>query len=103
MSRFGYVYANSDDPNPRAMFEGYALDRLFIDHASTQRSSLEELFEYARENDIIIIYSVDCLARNLDELCGRVLAFMKKGVQVQFIKEDFSLEVLMALLAQSNV
>ena len=87
----GYVRVSSLDQNPERQLDGQALDKTFTDQASgkdTDRPQLQALIEYAREGDIIVIHSMDRLARNLDDLRKLVTTFTKKGIKVQFLKES---------------
>ena len=69
--RIGYVRVSSTDQNPERQLEGVELDRVFTDKASgkdTQRPQLDALLTYAREGDMVVVHSMDRLARNLDDL-----------------------------------
>jgi DNA invertase Pin-like site-specific DNA recombinase len=66
-----YIRVSNFDQNPERQLEGIKLDKKFVDKASgkdTNRPALEELIGYVREDDIIIVHSMDRLARNLDDL-----------------------------------
>lgn len=89
--RIGYVRVSSYDQNAERQLEGVQLDRVFTDAASgkdTDRPQLAALISYAREGDTIIVHSMDRLARNVDDLRRLVLEQTKRGVRVQFIKEN---------------
>jgi len=90
--RIGYVRVSSYDQNEDRQFEHMGdLDRIFTDKASgknTERPSLQELLSYAREGDTIVVHSMDRLARNLDDLRQIVNTQTKRGIRVQFIKEN---------------
>lgn len=67
----GYIRVSSLDQNPERQLDGQALDKTFTDQASgkdTDRPQLQALIDYAREGDLIMIHSMDRLARNLDDL-----------------------------------
>lgn len=55
---------------------------------STLVSDIAALISYAREGDTIIVHSMDRLARNVDDLRRLVLEQTRRGVRVQFIKEN---------------
>jgi len=79
------------DQNAERQLEGVQLDRLFIDRASgkdTERPQLKALIAYAREGDTIIVHSMDRLARNVDDLRRIVQEQTRRGIRVQFIKEN---------------
>ncbi|MCL4743633.1 MAG: recombinase family protein [Phycisphaerales bacterium] len=87
----GYVRVSTLDQNTERQLEGVLLDRLFTDHASgkdTDRPQLKALLAYAREGDTIVIHSMDRLARNVDDLRRVVQEQTRRGIRVQFIKEN---------------
>jgi DNA invertase Pin-like site-specific DNA recombinase len=89
----GYIRVSSFDQNIDRQLETIKLDKTFIDKASgkdTKRPELEAMLSYAREGDIIVVHSMDRLARNLDDLRRLVNELTKKQVQVQFIKEGLT-------------
>ena len=90
--RIGYVRVSSYDQNEDRQLEHMdGLDRIFTDKASgknTERPKLRELLSYAREGDTIVVHSMDRLARNLDDLRQMVNTQTKRGLRVQFIKEN---------------
>jgi len=89
--RIGYVRVSSYDQNADRQLEGVQLDRVFTDRASgkdTDRPELKALLSYAREGDTIVVHSMDRLARNVDDLRRIVLEQTRRGVRVQFIKEN---------------
>jgi DNA invertase Pin-like site-specific DNA recombinase len=89
--RIGYVRVSSYDQNPDRQLEHLNADRVFTDRASgkdTERPQLQALLEYAREGDMIVVHSMDRLARNVDDLRRIVLTQTRRGVCMQFIKEN---------------
>ena len=90
--RIGYVRVSSYDQNEDRQLEHMDdLDRIFTDKASgknTERPQLQELLKYAREGDTIVVHSMDRLARNLDDLRQLVNTQTKRGIRVQFLKEN---------------
>lgn len=92
--RIGYVRVSSYDQNEDRQLEHMSdLDRIFIDKASgknTERPKLQELLRYAREGDMIVVHSMDRLARNLDDLRQLVNTQTRRGIYVQFIKENLT-------------
>jgi DNA invertase Pin-like site-specific DNA recombinase len=51
---------------------------------------MQAALEYLREGDLFMVHSMDRLARNLDDLRRIVLDLTKKGVHVQFAKENLT-------------
>ena len=91
--RVGYIRVSSFDQNPERQLENVQLDRTFTDKASgkdTQRPQLESLLTFVREGDIVIVHSMDRLARNLDDLRRIVHSLTKRGVRIEFVKESLS-------------
>lgn len=89
--RIGYVRVSTYDQNAERQLEGVALDRVFSDAASgkdTDRPQLISLLAYAREGDTIVVHSMDRLARNVDDLRRLVQEQTRRGVRVQFMKEN---------------
>lgn len=91
--RVGYVRVSSVDQNADRQLESLAVDRVFTDYASgkdVDRPALRELLAYVRDGDIIVVHSMDRLARNLDDLRKVVQDQTKRGVQIQFVKENLT-------------
>ncbi len=66
--RVGYIRVSSFDQNECRQLEGVELDRLFTDKLSAKtrnRPQLEELLRFVRDGDIVIVHSMDRLARNV--------------------------------------
>ncbi|MBW4590137.1 recombinase family protein [Aetokthonos hydrillicola Thurmond2011] len=91
--RIGYIRVSTLDQNPERQLEGIATDRLFIDKASgkdTDRPKLEEMLRFVREGDVVIVHSMDRLARNLDDLRHLVQDLTSRGIRVEFVKEGLT-------------
>ena len=91
--RIGYVRVSSVDQNTDRQLEGQELDKVFTDKASgkdTNRPQLKAALDYIRDGDVLVVHSMDRLARNLDDLRRMVLELTRKGVHVQFIKENLT-------------
>lgn len=89
--RIGYVRVSTSDQNPDRQLEGIQLDKKFIDYASaksTNRPQLKYMLDFVREDDIILVHSMDRLARNLKDLRDLVDSLVKQKIQVHFIKEN---------------
>ncbi len=89
--RIGYIRVSSFDQNPERQLDDAALDRTFTDKASgkdVQRPALDELCAFARHGDTVVVHSMDRLARNLDDLRRIVQGLTKRGVRVEFVKEN---------------
>ena len=67
----GYVRVSTLEQNTGRQLDGHHLDRVFVDHASggdTARPELAALMRFVREGDVVMVHSLDRLARNLDDL-----------------------------------
>src|ERR1700735_4048499 len=88
--RVGYIRVSSVDQNTERQLEGVEMDKPFTDKASgkdVKRPQLQAALEYLRDADVLVIHSMDRLARNLDDLRRIVTALTSRGVQIQFMKE----------------
>jgi DNA invertase Pin-like site-specific DNA recombinase len=89
--RVGYVRVSTLDQIEKRQLEGQDLERVFTDKASgrdTVRPQLTEMLLFARDGDIVVVHSMDQLARNLDDLRALVQGLTCKGVRVEFVKES---------------
>jgi len=91
--RIGYIRVSTIDQNPDRQLDNIQLDRKFVDQASgkdANRPELEAMLAYVREGDIVIVHSMDRLARNLDDLRHIVQELTNRSISIQFIKEGLS-------------
>jgi len=91
--KIGYVRVSSVDQNPERQLEGMDFDKTFLDKASgkdANRPELEAMIDYVRDGDVVLIHSMDRLARNLDDLRRIVFKLTDKHVKIQFVKESIT-------------
>ena len=91
--RIGYVRVSTLDQNLDRQLEGVEVARTFADKASgkdTHRPALDQLLAFVREGDIVVVHSMDRLARNLDDLRKIVKDLTTRGIKVEFIKEGLT-------------
>jgi DNA invertase Pin-like site-specific DNA recombinase len=91
--RIGYVRVSTLDQNPERQLEGVPVDRVFTDKASAkdvERPQLQEMLNFVREGDTIVVHSMDRLARNLEDLRQIVQTQTRRGVRVEFVKEGLT-------------
>jgi len=91
--RIGYIRVSSFDQNPDRQLEGIDLDKRFVDKASGKsvaRPQLDALLGYVRDDDTVVIHSMDRLARNLDDLRNLVQQLTSQKVRVEFLKEGLT-------------
>ena len=89
--RVGYIRVSSVDQNTERQLEGVQVDKRFTDKASgkdTKRPQLQAVLEYLRDGDVLVVHSMDRLARNLDDLRKIVSDLTARGVVVEFVKEN---------------
>ncbi len=91
--RIGYIRVSTIEQNTSRQLEGIKVDKSFEDKVSakdTNRPALQALLDFVREEDVVLIHSMDRLARNLDDLREIVRQLTRKGVKVQFVKENLT-------------
>lgn len=91
--KVGYVRVSSVEQNTGRQLEGIEIDRLFIDKASgknTDRPKFQEMLNYVREGDMVIVHSMDRFARSLKDLVEEVDKLVKRGIAIQFMKEKIT-------------
>ena len=95
-AKVGYVRVSTLDQRADRQLEGLQLDRIFEDKVSGKnmrdRPQLEEMLRYVREGDVVYVHSMDRLARNLEDLLALVRQLTKKGVKINFLKENLSFD-----------
>jgi DNA invertase Pin-like site-specific DNA recombinase len=88
--RVGYIRVSSLDQNEQRQLEGIAVDKKFTDKASGKdmnRPQLQAALDYLRDGDVLVVHSMDRLARNLDDLRKIVMELTGRGIVVEFVKE----------------
>ena len=91
--KVGYVRVSSAEQNTGRQLEGIEVDRIFVDKASgknTARPKFQEMLSYVREGDMIVVHSMDRFARSLKDLVTEVDQLVKRGVAIQFVKENIT-------------
>ncbi|MFW5983418.1 MAG: recombinase family protein [bacterium] len=87
----GYIRVSSAGQNDERQMHNIDLDEIFkekISGSSVNRPKLQECMKYVRKGDTLHVHSMDRLARNLKDLQEIVDSLLKKGVKVQFHKEN---------------
>src|SRR5580704_17833430 len=89
--RVGYIRVSTLDQNTERQLDGQELDKVFTDKANgkdTKRPQLQAALDYLCEGDLLVVHSLDRLARNLQDLKNIVTELTGRGVHVQFVKEN---------------
>jgi DNA invertase Pin-like site-specific DNA recombinase len=87
----GYIRVSSVDQSTARQLEGIELDRTYTDKASgkdTNRPQLKEAMGYCRGGDVLVVHSIDRLARNVEDMLRIVRELTTRGVSVRFVKEN---------------
>ena len=94
----GYARVSSADQNLARQLEqlkNEKTDKIFEDKASgasTDHPAFQQMMEYVREGDTVIVCSMDRLARNLADLLTITKELQGKGVSIRFLKESIHLD-----------
>jgi DNA invertase Pin-like site-specific DNA recombinase len=91
--RIGYIRVSSLDQNAERQLDGIHLDKVFTDKASgkdTNRPQLQAALNHIRAGDVLVVHSMDRLARNVEDMLRLVREMNDGGVSVEFIKENMS-------------
>ena len=97
----GYVRVSTVDQNPERQIIaiqasiGAEPDRWFTDHSSggsTNRPALAALLSHVRDEDVILVSSMDRLARSVVDLDQLVSQLTARGVTVRFLKEGLTFQ-----------
>ncbi len=87
----GYIRVSSVDQSTARQLEGVDVDRTFTDKASgkdTNRPALKEAMGWVRGGDVLVVHSMDRLARNVEDMLRIVRELTTRGVSVRFVKEN---------------
>lgn len=58
--------------------------------SASDRPALQDLIGWVREGDLVVVHSIDRLARNLQDLLSIVSQLNDKGVSIRFIKDNLT-------------
>ncbi len=89
--RIGYIRVSSIDQNTVRQLDGIQVDKVYTDRASgkdTNRPQLQAALDYVRDGDVLVVHSMDRLARNITDLLRTVESLNQRGVVVEFVKES---------------
>lgn len=87
----GYVRVSTVDQCVDRQLAEVECHKKFVEKASaatTKRPVLEAMIDYVRDDDVVVVHSLDRLARNLKDLKTVVDTLVQKGVTVRFLKEN---------------
>ena len=93
--RIGYKRVSTTDQNTDRQLADVQVEKVYEDKVSgknTDRPALKELMAYIREGDVLVVHSMDRLARNLADLLNMVKDLTDRGVSVEFVKENLTFD-----------
>lgn len=93
--RIGYKRVSTADQNTDRQLADVQVEKVYEDKVSgknTDRPALKELMAYIREGDVLVVHSMDRLARNLADLLNMVKDLTDRGVSVEFVKENLTFD-----------
>jgi len=91
--RIGYIRVSTAEQGTERQLDGVDLDKVFTDKASgkdTHRPQLQAALDYVREGDLLLVHSMDRLARNTEDLLRTVRELTSRGVSVEFVKNHMT-------------
>ena len=92
-----YIRVSSDSQNlsmQRASVEPYKPERIFeekISGKNMERPQLQEMLNFAREGDHIVIYSFSRISRSLSDLLKLIDYFIENKITLTSIKENITI------------
>lgn len=93
--RIGYKRVSTSEQSTESQLVGIELDKVFNEietgYSIKNRIQLTNLKEYVREDDIVYVECMDRLGRNGYDLDEIVEFLLKKGVQINFVREGITL------------
>ena len=93
MSTVAYRRVSTADQKTDRQLPDEKFDKEYEDKASAKdldRPALTALLDFVREGDIVVVHSIDRLARNLADLERLIEQLTGKGVTVEFRKESLT-------------
>jgi DNA invertase Pin-like site-specific DNA recombinase len=88
-----YRRVSTLDQSTARQLDGMTFDKEFEDKVSgkdTNHPALQECIKYAREGDIVVVHSIDRLARNLGDLERIIKEVNAKSASVEFVTEKLT-------------
>jgi DNA invertase Pin-like site-specific DNA recombinase len=88
--KIGYIRVSTVGQNTERQLEGVELDKVFEEKVSAKtrdRPQLNQMLEYIRDGDSVVVHDISRLARNIQDLHHLVACVTEKGATLQFKKE----------------
>lgn len=93
MATVAYIRVSSVGQNTDRQLPDEKFDKVFTDKVSAKdvdRPALTDLLGFIREGDLVVVHSIDRLARNLADLESLIQTITEKGARVEFRKESLT-------------
>ena len=93
MATVAYIRVSSVGQNTDRQLPDEEFDKTYIDKISAKdvdRPALTDLLDFIREGDVVVVHSIDRLARNLADLESLIQTITEKGARVEFRKESLT-------------
>lgn len=94
--KVGYIRVSTVEQNEarqiKDLKENAKIERVYLDKLSgkdTNRPQLNEMIDYVREGDTVVVSEYSRLGRSVDDLRAILHTLQDKGVQVVSLKENF--------------
>tara|TARA_R110002153_G_scaffold13412_1_gene49927 strand:+ start:1324 stop:1875 length:552 start_codon:yes stop_codon:yes gene_type:complete len=87
----GYIRVSTVSQNAERQLADVKLDKVFEEKVSAKtmnRPKLQEMLEFIREGDTVIVHDISRLARNIKDLHELVEMITERGVTLKFKKES---------------
>lgn len=91
----GYIRVSTTEQNTERQLDGLKLNKVFIDKitgTTKQRPELQRMLEYVRYGDMVVVHSLDRLARNFNDLLDVIKLLNNKGVIFKSLKENIVID-----------
>ena len=88
--KVGYIRVSTPEQHPERQMAEMKADKFFVDiytGKTIERPKFQEMMNFVREGDTLIVHSLDRLSRNLNDLRNTVMQLVEKGVTIEFVTE----------------
>lgn len=96
--KVGYARVSTELQNldlQKDSLESYGCEKIFTDKVSgvkSNRPGLESTIEFARQGDVVVVWRLDRLGRNMEDLISIVNALNDRGISFHSIQENITMD-----------
>ncbi|HDA3770747.1 TPA: recombinase family protein [Staphylococcus aureus] len=96
--KIGYARVSTGLQNPNLQedrLNAYGCEKIFSDHISgskSKRPGLDKAIEFARSGDTIVVWRLDRLGRNMEDLITLVNELNERGVSFHSLEENITMD-----------